>query len=145
MSSLRKFAANSSSPRAVAYQCLTAWGKGGIFAETLVARAAAEHKLSPADRLIGASNLALQNEIVPAYITIGAAAAVVRFINEAEDMEQSLDSAKKVLLEVSQLDAECELAKLILEYYQLLLDGESLQKIRRIADKRKAASLGEVI
>ncbi len=104
-----------------------------------------KRKLSPADRLIGASNLALQNEIVPAYITIGAAAAVVRFINEAEDMEQSLDSAKKVLLEVSQLDADCELAKLILEYYQLLLEGVSLQKIRRIADKRKAASLGEVI
>ena len=102
-------------------------------------------KLSPADRLIGASNLALQNGVLPAYITIGAAAAVMRFINEAEDMEQSLDSAKQVLLEVSQLETDSALAQMILEYYQLLTDGVSLQQIRRIADKRKAASLGEVI
>jgi len=104
-----------------------------------------KRKLSPADRLIGASNLALKNGIQPAYITIGAAAAVKRFINEAEDMEQSLESAKQVLREVSELDADSELAKLILDYYSLLLEGVSLGEIRRIADKRKAASQGEVI
>lgn len=102
-------------------------------------------KLSPADRLIGASNLALKNGILPAYITIGAAAAVMRFINEAEGMEQSLDSAKQVLREVSELEENSELAKMILDYYQLLTEGVSLQKIRRIADKKKAASLGQVI
>ena len=40
----------SPSVRHLAWKCLLRWSQGGIFAETLVARAAAEHKLSPADR-----------------------------------------------------------------------------------------------
>ena len=40
----------SPSVRHLAWKCLLRWSQGGIFAETLVARAAAEHKLSSADR-----------------------------------------------------------------------------------------------
>ena len=102
-------------------------------------------KLSAADRLIGASKLALENGILPAYITIGAAAAVMRFINEAEDMEQSLQSAEKVLQEVSGLDRDDVLTQRILQYYQMLTEGVSLGQLRRAADKCKAESLGQVI
>lgn len=38
------------SVRHMAWKCLLRWSQGGIFAETLVARAAAEHKLGHADR-----------------------------------------------------------------------------------------------
>ena len=38
MSVPRPASSNTVSPRAIAYQCLTGWGKGGIFAETLIAR-----------------------------------------------------------------------------------------------------------
>lgn len=38
--------------RRLAWKALLRWNKGGIFAETLVARAAAEHKLVPADRAL---------------------------------------------------------------------------------------------
>lgn len=36
--------------RQLAWKCLLRWSQGGIFAETLVARAAAEHKLASSDR-----------------------------------------------------------------------------------------------
>lgn len=38
------------SVRHLAWKCLLRWSQGGIFAETLIARAAAEHKLPHADR-----------------------------------------------------------------------------------------------
>lgn len=40
------------SVRRLAWKALLRWNKGGIFAETLVARAASEHKLSTADRAL---------------------------------------------------------------------------------------------
>ena len=40
----------SPSGRHLAWKCLLRWSQGGIFAETLIARAAAEHKLDSADR-----------------------------------------------------------------------------------------------
>ena len=41
---------DSPSVRYLAWKCLLRWSQGGIFAETLIARAAAEHKLANADR-----------------------------------------------------------------------------------------------
>lgn len=38
------------SVRHLAWKCLLRWSQGGIFAETLIARAAAEHKLAHSDR-----------------------------------------------------------------------------------------------
>ena len=40
MSTPRKSGINMGSPRAIAYQCLVGWGKGGVFAETLIGRLA---------------------------------------------------------------------------------------------------------
>lgn len=41
---------DSPSVRYLAWKCLLRWSQGGVFAETLIARAAAEHKLAHADR-----------------------------------------------------------------------------------------------
>ena len=102
-------------------------------------------KLSPDDRLIGSSTLALAQGITPAYIAVGAAAGLHRYINEAEGMEQGMDAAKQVLAEVSKLDAEAELAKLILAMYEKILGGATVADLRRAADAVKAASLSAII
>ena len=102
-------------------------------------------KLSPDDRLIGSSTLALAQGITPAYIAVGAAAGVHRYIKEAEGMEQGMDAAKQVLAEVSKLDAGSELAKLILAMYEKILAGATVTDLRRAADAVKAGSLGAII
>ena len=43
---------NTPSVRYLAWKSLLRWAQGGIFAETLIARAAAEHKLAPSDRAL---------------------------------------------------------------------------------------------
>lgn len=102
-------------------------------------------KLSPADRLIGSSALALSCGVTPAYITVGAAAGLFRYIREAEGMTQSMDAAKQVLREVSELDIDGTLAQMILTMYARILDGASVADLRRQADKIKAANLGKII
>ena len=62
-------------------------------------------KLAQADRLIGSSLLALEQGVTPAYIAVGAAGAVYRYLNEA-GTEQSCEAARKVLEEVSGLTAD---------------------------------------
>ena len=104
-----------------------------------------KRKLSPEDRLIGSSKLAAKCGILPAYIAIGAAAAVRRYIAESEDMEQTLDNAKAVLETVSGLGKDDTLTSLILENYSLLREGKSLGEIRRAADRKKAECSGQVI
>ncbi len=102
-------------------------------------------KLSADDRLIGSSSLALEQGVTPAYIAVGAAAGLHRYINEAEGLVQGLDAAKQVLGEVSGLDADATLAKLILDMYSLILSGASVAELRRAADAAKAASLQAII
>ncbi len=101
-------------------------------------------KLSPDDRMIGSSLLALEQGITPAYIAVGAAAGLYRYIREAE-MEQSMDSAVKVLAEVSKLNADHQLAKLILQMYGKILAGSTVADLRRAADEVKAATLSAII
>ena len=102
-------------------------------------------KLSPDDRLIGSSLLALSQDVTPAYIAVGAAAGLHRYINEAEGMEQGKDSAIAVLKEVSGLDADSTLATLILNMYDKILAGATLADLRRAADAVKASSLSAII
>ena len=102
-------------------------------------------KLSPDDRMIGSATLALEQGITPAYIAVGAAAGVYRYINEAEGMEQGVESAKQVLAEVSKLDCDAALAQLILAAYEKILDGTSVADLRRLADENKRMSLSKVI
>ena len=102
-------------------------------------------KLSPDDRMIGSSALALEQGTTPAYIAVGAAAGLHRYINEAEGLEQGMDAAKQVLCEVSKLDADAELAKLILAMYEKILAGATLYDLRRAADAVKAAITPELL
>ncbi len=102
-------------------------------------------KLSPDDRLIGSSKLAIEMGVTPAYIAIGAAAGLRRYLNEVDGCEQTKECAKNVLCEHCKLDANEKLTKMILDMYQMILDGKSLAEIRRAADTVIASELGEVI
>ena len=99
-------------------------------------------KLSPKDRLIGSSSLAYEMGVTPAYIAIGAAAGLCRYMNEAED--EALTPGA-ILESVSELDSNGEVAKLILDMYELIKAGKSFEEIRRIADKKVADRLKNVI
>ena len=101
-------------------------------------------KLSPADRMIGSSLLSLQEGITPAYIAVGAAAGIKRYLDEAGEA-QSLAAAEKVLAEVSQLSADAPLAKLILPYYKMIIEGCTVEDLLKAADAAKKASMDKVI
>ena len=77
-------------------------------------------KLSPSDRMIGSSVTAVENGIKPVYISVGSAAAVRRYINEAEGLEQNRETAEEVLETVSRIEKGSELSQLILGFYDLL-------------------------
>ena len=102
-------------------------------------------KLAPADRMIGSSNLAVSEGITPVYISVGSAAAVRRYINETEGLEQGLETAEKVLVEVSKVEKGSKLMEMILHFYQMLLEGKNLEEILKEADELKHASIGKVI
>lgn len=101
-------------------------------------------KLSPEDRLVGSAKLALEQGITPAYIAIGGAAGLYRYLNENGGV-QTMDVAKAALEEVSSLDAEHTLCKLILRYYAMILGGCSLQQLVTEAERIKHASMEAVV
>ena len=101
-------------------------------------------KLGPSDRLIGSSLLAMEEGVTPAYIAAGAAAGLRRYLKENGGV-QSMDSAKAALLEVSKLAEDHKLAKLILHYYEMILDGCSLAKLTTEADRIKHESMQAVV
>ena len=101
-------------------------------------------KLGADDRLIGSSLLALEQGITPAYITVGAAAGLHRYLKE-NAMEQTQENALKVLEDVSKLSADCELTKLILARYADICGGATLSQLCAKADAVKFASLHDVV
>ena len=61
-------------------------------------------KLAPGDRLIGPAALAFTQGVIPAYIAVGAAAGIRRYIDETEGMEQTFACAQDVLKNISKLE-----------------------------------------
>ena len=101
-------------------------------------------KLSAHDRLIGSSKLILESGETPAYIAIGAAAGLKRFLDE-RSIEQTMDNAKALLAETSGQAEDSDLVKRILDVYEMILSGASIGAIRRKADQIKVAREKAVI
>ena len=101
-------------------------------------------KLGADDRLIGSSLLAMEQGITPAYITVGAAAGLHRYLNENE-MAQTAENALKVLEDVSKLSADHALTKLILDRYADIVNGATIAELCVKADNIKFASLTNVV
>ncbi len=93
-------------------------------------------KLSAQDRLIGSSKLVLENGQVPAYIAVGAAAGLKRFLTEKE-LAQTEENALNLLVETSGLQKEDVLTELIMDMYRMLLNGASASELRRAAEQKK--------
>ena len=67
-----------------------------------------------------------------------------RYLQE-NDRPQDITNALAVLAEISGLEAEHPLVKLIMEFYPLYLENATPAQIRRAAQDRKTASLHNVI
>ena len=102
-------------------------------------------KLSPEDRLVGASRLAVQQGICPCFMAIGGGAAVYRYIKESDNAAQSVERAKEVLETVSGLSTEDETAIRILHFYEMIVNGADLSALVREADRLKANARTNVI
>lgn len=100
-------------------------------------------KLSPADRLIGSSSLAIEIGVTPAYISIGAAAGLHRYL--AENSAQGEAEAAEVLINVCNLEKDGKLYNMILDMYKMILGGATLGQLRRAADSITAKGLKNVI
>ncbi len=88
-------------------------------------------KLSPEDRLIGAMKLCLEHGIFPAYMAIGAAGAVHRHLGK----EQGLIQAAKTLKELSHLEENDSITRIILDMYDLFLVQAAPERIRKTAEQ----------
>ena len=102
-------------------------------------------KLSPEDRLIGASKLAVCQGVCPCFMAIGGGAAVYRYIKESDNAAQSVERAKEVLETVSGLSTEDETAIHILHFYEMIVNGADLSALVREADRLKAKARTNVI
>jgi mannitol-1-phosphate 5-dehydrogenase len=102
-------------------------------------------KLSPEDRLVGASRLAVQQGVCPCFMAIGGGATVYRYIKESDDATQSVERAKQVLETVSGLSAEDETAVRMLHFYEMILNGADLSALHHEADRLKAQARTNVI
>lgn len=101
-------------------------------------------KLGKSDRLIGAALLCMDMGVTPAYIAVGAAGALYRYLEEAGE-EQSQTSAERALLQLSALSREHALFGLILKLYAHFMEGEQLEAIRHAAQIVKSESISDVI
>jgi mannitol-1-phosphate 5-dehydrogenase len=101
-------------------------------------------KLSPGDRLAGSMKLAEEEGICPAYIAVGAAAGLRRYLKEA-GLARNEEEALKALENVSQIPKDSALAQLVLEYFRMISTSCSIAALRREAQRRKALSLMSII
>ena len=90
-------------------------------------------KLSPTDRLIGASQLCLEGNISPVFISIGTAAAIYEYIRE-NNLPQSTEQAEKVLESISALKKDHPIYTYVLPVYNRFLSGVSIREIRQFAE-----------
>ena len=101
-------------------------------------------KLSGNDRLIGASRLMIETGMSPAFISIGSAGALYRYLNESGH-EQSAENAAAALREIAGDAVSDELFAAIMDMYAQFLAGESPAAMRRAAQNLKAKNLGNIV
>jgi mannitol-1-phosphate 5-dehydrogenase len=91
-------------------------------------------KLGYDDRLIGAMRCCIKQNITPAFIAIGAAAALHCHLDE-NNIKHSVDNAAAKLAELSGLSCNADECALILSMYSLLLEGASGAALINAAEK----------
>jgi mannitol-1-phosphate 5-dehydrogenase len=91
-----------------------------------------ERKLGPKDRLTGAISCCKEQGVTAAFISIGAAAALHRYVEERR-FDQMEDNASSILEKTSRLVRDSEEARLILDMYMKINQGDKLEKLARFA------------
>ena len=91
-----------------------------------------ERKLESNDRFIGAINCCKEQGVIPIFISIGAAAAIFCLLKERE-LLQTQENAEVILKTIAALEKESGEASLILNMYNRIVKGNSLQEILRTA------------
>ena len=103
-----------------------------------------KRKLGPADRLVGASRLCLEQGVYPAFISAGTAGALYRYLHESGEA-QGRENAANALAALAGETAGGELMRAVLPFYELLLSGEPIGAVRLAADRLRKDNLGSVI
>jgi mannitol-1-phosphate 5-dehydrogenase len=85
-------------------------------------------KLGPQDRFIGAIRCCESEAIVPAFISIGAAAAIRRHLEE-NNYSQTREAAAKILVELCALNEGSPAFEHILSIHSLLLNPDALTRL----------------
>lgn len=96
-------------------------------------------KLSAHDRLIGSSSMVIRTGEKPAYIAIGIAAGLKRFLDE-QGIAQSMENAAKLLCDTSGLSSNDQLYDLAMKMYAMIIDGSDFASLRKIAELVKNGS-----
>lgn len=100
-------------------------------------------KLKPGDRLIGTALLCLEHGVIPAYIALGAAAALHAHL-KTNDLPQTKENALAALAEVSGLSANDRLAGMILPLYEQVASGADIRTLREAADRARVEARGPI-
>ena len=101
-------------------------------------------KLGAEDRLIGAANMMLRQGLSAAYISIGAAGALYRHLQET-GMSQTRENAAAALKNIAGDTAGADLTESILSMFDRFAAGNPPYDLRRAAQDAKAKTLGEII
>ena len=83
-----------------------------------------ERKLGPHDRLIGAIRLCEENAVTPVFISLGAAAALYRHLEE-KNTPQGRDAAAKVLAELCTLPENSPGRDIVLSMYSIVSEPDA--------------------
>lgn len=101
-------------------------------------------KLSAQDRLIGSMRLAAEQGFTPAYIAVGAAAGLKRYLEENQ-LPLTDEHAMAVLQQVSGLDKAESTFSLIMSMFGILIQTNSAEQLLCAARQTKAASRHNVV
>lgn len=101
-------------------------------------------KLSKNDRLIGAMSGCLKYGVVPRHIAVGAAAALCRYLKDTAQL-QSAENAAAALTSLSGLEADSAPANMILEMYELFVDGTSPKFLRKSIEAYQDRTASEIV
>lgn len=101
-------------------------------------------KLSAQDRLIGSMRLAAEQGFTPAYIAVGAAAGLKRYLEENQ-LPLTDEHAMAVLQQVSGLNKAESTFSLIMSMFGILIQTNSAEQLLCAARQTKAASRHNVV
>ncbi|MBR6917697.1 MAG: mannitol dehydrogenase [Clostridia bacterium] len=98
-------------------------------------------KLARSDRLIGAAENALSQGVVPAYICIGAGAALNEYMKQNPELQDAIDAFRSL----TGLDADSVITKYSFKFYEMFKERKPLSDVIAAADQIKKREAGMIV